>query len=146
MQRFAMQRFAYVFYIFALFSFPIDTHAANAPLIMGGNAAEGSACSQSGAIQINNETQMVCNGSNWVLVSQVTSVGKVGVKTSSPESALHIPDGEYLQFADHHFGGPPAGDCDSDAERGRLSIDTLLNFLYICNGAARGWDHVLMLP
>ena len=38
----------------------------------------------------------------------------------------------------------PAGDCDSNNERGRMSIDTTNNRLYICNGATRGWDYVAL--
>ena len=39
--------------------------------------------------------------------------------------------------------GPPAvEDCDSDAERGDVILDTTNNRLYICNGATRGWDYI----
>lgn len=63
--------------------------------------------------------------------------GNVGVGVTAPQSALHIPDGGYLQ-AKNNNGAPPAGDCDNDAERGRLSIDPSNNRLYVCNGATRG--------
>ncbi|MDD2805373.1 MAG: hypothetical protein PHV33_07445 [Elusimicrobiales bacterium] len=72
------------------------------------------------------------------------STGKVGIGTAAPESALHVPDGMYAQFQDNNAGAPPAADCDADAERGRLSIDTTNNRLYICNGAARGWDYLAL--
>lgn len=58
------------------------------------------------------------------------------------QSALYIPDGKYAQFEDNNPGAPPAGDCDCDSERGRISIDTANNRLYICNGSARGWDYI----
>lgn len=39
---------------------------------------------------------------------------------------------------------PTAGDCDADAERGRMYIETTTNRLYICNGATRGWDYAAL--
>lgn len=70
--------------------------------------------------------------------------GFVGIGTTSPQSTLHVPDGKYAQFEDNNAGAPPATDCDADTERGRLSIDTTNNRLYVCNGAARGWDYVAL--
>jgi hypothetical protein len=70
--------------------------------------------------------------------------GNIGIGTITPQSRLHIPDGGYLQAEDNNAGAPPAADCDADAERGRLSIDTTNNRLYVCNGAARGWDYVTL--
>ena len=72
------------------------------------------------------------------------SQGRVGIGTTSPESWLHVPDGKYFQAEDSNAGAPPAADCDTDAERGRQSIDTTNNLLYICNGATRGWDYVAL--
>jgi hypothetical protein len=65
--------------------------------------------------------------------------GNVGIGTTSPVSKLQV-DG-YIQM-DMNSGAPAAGDCDSDTERGRTIMDYLNNRLYICNGAARGWDYV----
>lgn len=73
------------------------------------------------------------------VIIQPTS-GNVGIGTTSPQSALHIPDGKYLQAEDNNAGAPPSADCDSDAERGRISLDTTNFRLYICAGSARGWD------
>lgn len=70
--------------------------------------------------------------------------GNVGIGTSSPQSTLHVPDGKYAQFEDNNAGAPPAGDCDNNAERGRMSIDTTNNRLYVCNGATRGWDYLTL--
>jgi hypothetical protein len=82
------------------------------------------------------------------LVSVVFPNGNVGVGGGeplfTPRSTLHVPDGEYVQFEDNNAGAPPAGDCDADNERGRLSIDTTNNRLYICNGSARGWDYIAL--
>jgi len=72
----------------------------------------------------------------------IDSSGNVGIGTDSPKSALHVPDGFYAQFQDFNNGSPPAADCDSSNERGRLSIDTSNHRLYICNGTNRGWDYV----
>lgn len=69
---------------------------------------------------------------------------KVGIGTVGPQSSLHVADGKYAQFEDNNAGAPPVADCDSDQERGRLSIDTANNRLYICNGAARGWDYLAL--
>lgn len=75
---------------------------------------------------------------------RIRANGNVGIGTTSPQSSLHVPDGKYAQFEDNNAGAPPAGDCDNDAERGRMSIDTTNNRLYVCNGATRGWDYVAL--
>ena len=67
--------------------------------------------------------------------------GNVGVGTTAPNSLLEVDGSGYLQFSHAVSGRPPATDCDSDEERGRLSIDTLNRRLYICMGASRGWDY-----
>ena len=71
--------------------------------------------------------------------------GYIGVGTDDPQSSFHIPDGKYLQIGDNNAGAPPAGDCDADAERGRISLDKTNNRLYICNGATRGWDYMNLI-
>jgi hypothetical protein len=74
----------------------------------------------------------------------VDADGNVGIGTTTPQSAFHVPDGKYAQLEDNTAGAPPAADCDADNERGRISIDTTNNRLYICNGATRGWDYVTL--
>lgn len=81
---------------------------------------------------------------NYTEVLTLLSGGNVGIGTTSPQSTLHVPDGKYAQFEDNNAGAPAAGDCDNNAERGRMSIDTSNNRLYICNGATRGWDYVTL--
>lgn len=73
------------------------------------------------------------------------NTGNIGIGTITPQSTLHIPDGKYIQIEDNNIGVPPVNDCDSDLKRGRISIDTLNNRLYICNGAARGWDYINLI-
>jgi hypothetical protein len=70
--------------------------------------------------------------------------GFVGVGTSAPTSLLTVDGSGYLQFKSVSSGTPPAADCDSDSERGRMTISTTNNRLYICNGASRGWDYVAL--
>ena len=48
------------------------------------------------------------------------------------------------QFSNYSGGPPPAADCDSDTERDRQFIDTAAHRLYVCNGAARGWDYIAL--
>lgn len=75
---------------------------------------------------------------------RIDPTGNVGIGTNSPQSSLHVPDGKYIQAGDNNAGAPPAGDCDNNTERGRLSIDTTNNRLYVCNGATRGWDYTAL--
>ncbi len=65
---------------------------------------------------------------------------------------LSVTDGQYLQIDSTDDAAPPAADCDSDEERGRMSVANLprrflpgtQSRLYVCQGAARGWDWVLL--
>lgn len=75
---------------------------------------------------------------------QPNGSGQCGVFTDSPQSALQVPDGRYLQASDNNAGAPAAEDCDSDLERGRISHDTSNNRLYFCAGATRGWDYAAL--
>jgi hypothetical protein len=36
-------------------------------------------------------------------------------------------------------------DCNADAERGRMVLDTTNDRLYICDGLTRGWDYLQLL-
>ena len=74
----------------------------------------------------------------------ITSGGNVGIGETNPQSPLHVPDGKYVQFEDNNSGAPPAADCDNDAERGRISLDTSNNRIYVCMGATRGWDYAAL--
>lgn len=69
-------------------------------------------------------------------------MGNVGVGTTTTQSLFTVDSSGYLQFKRTSVGVPPAADCDSNEERGRLSIRTDNNRLYICNGASRGWDYI----
>lgn len=79
-----------------------------------------------------------------------TSAGNGGFDNQAPISLIQVGElggdtTSYLhidQLAES--GAPPSADCDADAEAGRwvLGAD---NTLYICNGAARGWDSVSLV-
>jgi hypothetical protein len=70
--------------------------------------------------------------------------GFVGVGTNAPTSLLTVDGSGYFQFKSVVTATPPAADCDSNTERGRVTINTANNRLYICNGATRGWDYVAL--
>lgn len=58
-----------------------------------------------------------------------------------------VADGDYLRVGDNNAGAPAAGDCNGtngDTNRGRISIDTTNNRLYVCNGITRQWDYVAL--
>ncbi len=77
------------------------------------------------------------------------NAGKLGIGTRNPQSILSVGNGpgdsvyQYLQI-DAESGQPPVADCDNDLERGRLLVDysgaSGAHKLYICTGAANGWD------
>jgi hypothetical protein len=83
-------------------------------------------------------------GNAMVEVMRISGTGNVGIGTNAPNSGLHVPDGKYAQLEDNNAGAPPAADCNADAQRGRISLDTTNNRLYICMGATRGWDYVAL--
>lgn len=72
---------------------------------------------------------------------RIDGKGNVGVGTANPQSKLQVNG--YLQIASSN-GAPPAADCDNDAERGRMTLDYANARLYVCNGAARGWDYMAL--
>lgn len=86
---------------------------------------------------------------------EVSSGANATVTMHAPAIAaggLSVPDGQYLQIDSTDDAAPPAADCDSDEERGRMSVANLprrflpgtQSRLYVCQGAARGWDWVLL--
>lgn len=60
-------------------------------------------------------------------------------------AGLVVSAGQYLRLAGLNNGAPPAGDCDSDDERGRVTISVKPNQLFVCQGAAGGWDHLFLI-
>ncbi len=78
----------------------------------------------------------------------ILDAGSVGIGTTSPSSILQIGDGsaeggkKYLQI-DSSGSAPPASDCDSGAEAGRMIWSHDLNRLYICD-PSDGWRYVGM--
>lgn len=93
------------------------------------------------------------SGNRWVngyfsgnLIVNGGANAKIGVGTDTPvpSTLLEVGSAGYLQFDISAAGPPPANDCNADSERGRVSIDTTNNRLYICNGATRLWDYVTL--
>lgn len=76
------------------------------------------------------------------------SAGVLGFTDESTGVGVHgqgfvgVRSTGYLELEQTSSGSPPAADCDSDSERGRMSIDTSNNRLYVCNGSIRGWDYI----
>ena len=69
--------------------------------------------------------------------------GNVGIGTTNPQSTLQVEGSPgYLQI-DSNNGIPPASDCDSNAERGRMILDFANNRLYVCTGAG-GWKYTVL--
>ncbi len=63
--------------------------------------------------------------------------GRLGVGTSTPQSALQVV-GDYVQLPTISGGGPPAADCDEATELGRMVVRTDgPPDLYICTSS--GW-------
>ena len=86
---------------------------------------------------------------------EVSSGADAAVTVHAPAvaaSGLSVPEGQYIQIASTDDAAPAAADCDSDEERGRMSVANLprrflpgtQSRLYICQGAVRGWDWVLL--
>lgn len=102
---------------------------------------------------VDNQRSVGTAVSRWVngyfsgnlIVNGASSQVGVGVSTVAPNTLLEVGSGGYLQFDKTSAGAPPVNDCNDNAERGRMSIDTTNNLLYICNGAIRGWDSVALV-
>jgi len=75
-----------------------------------------------------------------VKTSRLVTTGSVGIGTLNPQSTLQVV-GNYIQFP-AISGAPPAVDCDSSAEAGRMVVrtDGAAN-LYVCKGTS-GWAGV----
>jgi hypothetical protein len=67
----------------------------------------------------------------------------VGAGTMTPQSKLEVAGG-YLQASYVSAGVPAVADCTTDAQRGRIVLDSANFRLYVCTGAARGWDYSLL--
>lgn len=102
---------------------------------------------------VDNQRSVGNAGSRWVngyfsgnlIVNGAASQMGVGVSSAVPNTILEVGSGGYFQFDKTSAGAPAANDCNDNAERGRLVIDTTNNLLYICNGATRGWDSVVLI-
>jgi len=65
-----------------------------------------------------------------------------GYLTLGGGSGVKMDGTSYIEFTRQGAGAPTAGDCDADAERTRLYLDTTNHRVYVCNGASRAWDYV----
>ena len=74
----------------------------------------------------------------------VTVGGTLGVGTTNPNAKLEVTGG-YFQFSQTSSGAPPSADCNSNSQRGRLTLDITNNRLYVCAGASRGWDRLNLI-
>ena len=117
-----------------LFPNPIYAHNLNAGAVTLGYSTPSASITTSG---LNQSLIVDPNGTGIIELN-----GNVGIGTSAPVSLLTVSATGYFQFASSYNGAPPAADCNSDSERGRLTINTKSNYLYVCNGASRGWDYV----
>ncbi len=118
-------------YLYPNTTYATDFRFQNLFLGLGGSSA-------SISTQLTNQNLTVDpNGTGNIFL-----LGNVGINTTSPDSLFTVDSSGYLQFKRTQVGVPPAADCDSDTERGRLVTRTDSPRLYICNGASRGWDYV----
>jgi len=66
----------------------------------------------------------------------------------SLDQVLKWDDGSFEWTPQYVVGlsdGPPASEaCNEDSERGNLVLDYTNHRLYVCSGAARGWDYVAL--
>ncbi|MBI4991698.1 MAG: hypothetical protein HZB99_00580 [Candidatus Harrisonbacteria bacterium] len=74
---------------------------------------------------------------NNLQIGNSLSAGRGGIFSNG-----EISSSDYLKFGKINSGPPVSEDCNSDSERGRITMDTNSNLLYICNGATRGWDNL----
>ena len=81
-------------------------------------------------------------GSSSAPAGSVLVEGNLGVGTATPNSQLTVGPNGYLQFQSKFQGRPLNSDCDSNGERGRVTLDVANNRLYVCNGLKRGWDFI----
>jgi hypothetical protein len=113
----------------------------------------GSTLNVTGSIQAGgiNNTPIGATTPSTAAFTTISTSGGVNIGSTlnvtgltNANGGLNVPDGNYAQLADNNAGAPAAADCDADNERGRISIDTTNNRLYVCNGATRGWDYIAL--
>lgn len=85
--------------------------------------------------------------SGGVSVFSVDINSVVTANAAASGNTFVSPAGTYMVMGISN-GAPAAGDCNSDGQRGRYELDysgvTGAHTLYICTGAADGWDHVTL--
>jgi hypothetical protein len=86
-----------------------------------------SADSNTGLYVASSATQITIGGSRKAVINSSIGPG-IDVAAYYPNLATNA-------------GAPPAGDCDADDERGRMTTDHTNDRYYVCGGATRGWDY-----
>jgi len=76
------------------------------------------------------DANLVLNLLNVSANGLLVPFGNVGIGTANPQSRLQVDNG-YIQL-DLTAGAPPATDCDTAAERGRMITNNVAGILYIC--------------
>ncbi len=71
--------------------------------------------------------------------------GAGGTRSTFGANGLQTATSTTYSYVSTVAGAPPAGDCDADAERGRLVLDTTNSRLYVCGGATRLWDYYSLI-
>ena len=95
---------------------------------------EGEACSVAGQTSMDNNgntfSTFICDGANWVILTQGTTSGYLGINKSSPEAPLDVA-GEIKV-------GASTGILCNSSNEGTLRFDSTTKVLEICTGAT--WD------
>lgn len=95
------------------------------------------------------DSSLIPGGSSTYDVGQTSSKWRDGYFSGDVDvdGGLSVGDPDdqtkYLQFNTQGSGAPSAADCSSDTQRGRLYLDYSSSYrLWVCVGAARGWDYI----
>jgi hypothetical protein len=79
-------------------------------------------------------------------ISSSTLTFRAGNVTTTQFSSNDLSSNTNVRFfyVSTSAGAPTAGDCDADAERGRMVLDTTNGRFYVCGGATRLWDYITL--
>ena len=95
-----------------------------------------------GTSGLDNSLYLAPNGLSGMRIYQNGNIGILPDLFVGINSALHVSTYAYAQFENQNAGAPPAADCDAIAERGRWSLDTANDRLYVCAGTSTArWSY-----